>query len=184
MRRSILSFRVAAVAMCVASSTVIAAPVSADPSASDRHAGYLFTLEHLGLHLSRDDAFAQGVAVCLVSSEPGETLSDVVTQIVGIHPTWSRIGAKNFVGAAEERYCPDKLPQGAHGFVCSPDETSAASFETVGLRDGNRPRSARAPQDYEIGGQRVDWLVAPRRDPAGQRHQPGADRTADPPYAI
>jgi hypothetical protein len=154
MRRSIvLGSRVAAVAMCVASSTVIAAPVSADPSASDRHAGYLFTLERLGLHLSRDDAFAQGVAVCLVLNEPGETLSDVVTQVSGMHPTWNRIDAKNFVGAAEERYCPDKLPQGAHGPVCSRDETSAASVETVGLRDGNRgPRSERAPRDYDIAG--------------------------------
>ena len=153
MRHSIFSFRVAAAAMCVASSTVIAAPISAAPSASDRHAGYLFTLERLGLHLSRDDAFAQGVAVCLVSSEPGETLSDVVTQVSGMHPAWNRIDAKNFVGAAEERYCPDKLPRGAHGAVCSPDETSAAAFETVGLRDGSRrPRSERASRDYEIAG--------------------------------
>jgi Protein of unknown function (DUF732) len=153
MRRSILlGSRVAAVAMCVAS-TVIAAPAPADPSASDGHAGYLFTLDRLGLHLSRDDAFAQGVGVCLVSSEPGETLSDVVTQVSWMHPTWNRIDAKNFVGAAEDRYCPDKLARGAHGAVCSPDETSAASFETVGLRDGNRrPRSQSAPRDYEIAG--------------------------------
>jgi hypothetical protein len=154
MRHSIRLSRVAAVvAICVASSTVVAAPAPADPSASDRHAGYLFTLERLGLHLSHDDAFAQGVGVCLVSSEPGETLSDVVTQVSGMHPAWNRIDAKNFVGAAQERYCPDKLTRGAHGPVCSQDETSAASFETVGLRDGNRwPRSERAPRDYEIAG--------------------------------
>jgi len=108
--------------MCVASSAVIAAPVHADPSASDRHAAYLLTLEHFGLHLSRDDAFAQGVAVCLVSDEPGETLTDVVMQVIGMHPTWNLINAQHFVGAAEERYCPDKLPQGAHNPVCSPDD--------------------------------------------------------------
>ena len=89
MRRSILlGSRVAAVAMCVASSAVIAAPAPADPSGSDRHAGYLFTLERFGLHLSHDDAFAQEVAVCLVLNEPGETLGDVMTQIVRMHPTW------------------------------------------------------------------------------------------------
>jgi Protein of unknown function (DUF732) len=200
MRRSILlGSRVAAVAVCVASSAVTAAPAAADPSGSDRHAGYLFTLERFGLHLSHDDAFAQEVAVCLVLNEPGETLGDVMTQIVGMHPTWNRIDAQHLVGVAEERYCPDKLPRGAHQqAVCGPDETSAAFFETVGLRDGNRrPRSERAARDYEIAGERVDWLVEPRRDAAGQghprpaehparlrhTHQPGADRTADPPYA-
>ena len=188
MRHSILlGSRVAAVAICVASSAVIAAPAPADPSASDRHAAYLLTLEHFRLHLSRDDAFAQGVAVCLVLDEPGETLTDVVTQVIGMHPTWNRIDAQHFVGAAEERYCPDKLPRGAHYPVCSRDETSAASFKTVDLRDGNRrPRSERAPRDYEIAGGRADRLVEPRHDPADQparlRHprQPGADRTADP----
>jgi hypothetical protein len=146
MRRSIhLGSCVAAVAMCVASSAVITAPARADPSASDRHAGYLLTLEQFGLHLSRADAFAQGVAVCLVVDEPGETLTDVVTQVIGMHPTWSRIDAQHFVGAAEERYCPDKLPRGAQYPVCSPDETSAVSFETVDLRDGNwLPRSESA----------------------------------------
>jgi len=148
MRRSILlGSRVAAVAMCVVSSAVIAAPVPADPSGSDRHAGYLFTLEHFGLQLSREDAFAQGVAVCLVLNEPGETHSDVVTQVIGMHPRWNRIDAQHFVGAAEEGYCPDKLPRGAHHPVCSPDETSTAAFKTVGLRDGNRgPRSDRRPE--------------------------------------
>src|ERR1700752_316873 len=124
MRRSILlGSRTAAVAMCAASAAVIAAPVRADPSASDRHAGYLFTLEHFKLHLSRDDAFAQGVAVCLVLNEPGETPTDVVTQVIGMHPTWNRIDAQHLVGAAQERYCPDKLPRSAHHPVCGPDET-------------------------------------------------------------
>jgi len=138
MRRSILlGSRVAAGALCVASSAVIAAPVYADPSASDRDAAYLHTLERFGLHLSRDEAFVQGVAVCLVSDEPGQTLTDVATQVMAMHPMWKRIDAQHFVGAAEERYCPDKLPRGAHYPVCSPDETSAASFETI-------PRQSRA----------------------------------------
>lgn len=127
MRRSILAgSRVAAAAMCVASSAVIAAPVHADSSASDRHAGYLLTLERLGLNLSRDDAFAQGVAVCLVLDQPGETLTDVVTQVNRMHPTWNPIDAQHFVNAAQERYCPDKLPLGAHSRVCSPDEQGVA----------------------------------------------------------
>src|ERR1700752_3123541 len=194
MRRSILlGSRVAAVAMCVASSAVIAASVPADPSAFHGHAGYLFTLEHFGLRLSHDDAFAHGVAVCLVLNEPGETLSDVVTQVIGMHPMWNRTDVQHFVGAAEEGYCPDKLPRRAHHPVCSPDETSAAVYKTVGLRDGNRrPRTARAFRDYEIAGERVDRLIDPRHDPGDRRHprtaehparlprQPGADRTADP----
>ena len=72
--------------------------------------------------LAAPHPFAQGVAVCLVSDEPGETLTDVVMQVVGMHPTWNLINAQHFVGAAEERYCPDKLPQGAHNPVCSPDD--------------------------------------------------------------
>jgi len=99
----------------------------------------------------REDAFAQGVAVCLVLDEPGETPTDVATQVIGMHPTWNRIDAQHFVGAAEERYCPDKLPRRAQHPVCSADKTSAASFETVDLRDDNRqPRSEAAPRDYDI----------------------------------
>jgi hypothetical protein len=132
MRRSILlGSRVAAGALCVASSAVIAAPVYADPSASDRDGVYTHTLERFGLHLSHDDGFAQGVAVCLVSDEPGQTLTDVATQVMAMHPMWKRIDAQHFVGAAGERYCPNKLPRGAHYPVCSPDETSAASFVTI-----------------------------------------------------
>ncbi|HUH68277.1 MAG TPA: DUF732 domain-containing protein [Mycobacterium sp.] len=135
----------------MASSVVMAAPVHADPSASDSGAAYRLTLEHFGLQLSRGDAFAQGVAVCLVLDEPGETPTDVATQVIGMHPTWNRIDAQHFVGAAEERYCPDKLPRRAQHPVCSADKTSAASFETVDLRDDNRqPRSEAAPRDYDI----------------------------------
>jgi hypothetical protein len=134
MRRSILvGSRVAAVAMCVASSAAIAASARAAPSASDRHAAYLLTLEHFGLNLGRDDAFAQGVAVCLVSDQPGETHSDVVRQVIRMHPTWNLSDAQHFVGAAEERYCADKLPQGAHSRVCGPDEQG---FTNVTRRSG------------------------------------------------
>jgi Protein of unknown function (DUF732) len=141
MRRSILvGSSAAAVAVCVASSAVIAAPVHADASASDRHAAYLLTLKHFGLNLSHDDAFAQGVAVCLVLDEPGETRTDVVMQVIGMHPTWNLVDAQHFVGPAEERYCPDLLPRGAHSRVCSPDETSAASRETVDLRNHSDSR--------------------------------------------
>jgi hypothetical protein len=143
MRHSIFfGSQVAAVAMCVASSAVIAAPVRAGPSAPDRDTAYRLTLEHFGLHLSRDNAFAQGVGVCLVLDEPGETLTDVVTQVIGMHPTWNRIDAQHFVGAAEDRYCPVKLPGGAHYPVCSPDETLAASFETVDPRQPDADRTA------------------------------------------
>jgi hypothetical protein len=127
MLRSILvGSHMAAIAMCVTSSALIAAPVHADPSASDRGAAYRLALDQFGLNLSREDGFAQGVAVCLVLDEPGETRTDVVTQVIGMHPTWNRIDAQHFVGAAEERYCPDKLPRGAHSSVCSPDEEGAA----------------------------------------------------------
>ncbi len=92
--------------MCVTSSALIAAPVHADPSASDRGAAYRLALEHFGLNLSRGDAFAQGVAVCLVLDEAGETLTDVATQVIGMHPTWNLTDAQHFAGVAEERYCP------------------------------------------------------------------------------
>ena len=139
MRRSIfVGCRMAVIAMCVASSAVIAAPVHADSSASDRHAAYLLTLERFGLNLSRDDAFAQGVAVCLVLDEPGETLTDVVMQVIGMHPAWNPIDAQYFVGAAEERYCPDKLPRGAHSRVCSPDEQGVARVTRTKWPAGER----------------------------------------------
>lgn len=200
MRRSILlGSRVAAGALCVASSAVMAAPVNADPSPSDRNTVYLRTLQLFGLYLSRDDAFAQGVAVCLVSDEPGKTLADVVTQVVAMHPTWTRIDAQHFVGAAEERYCPGKLPGGAQRPVCGPEETPAASFGAVDLRVGNgRPRTDTALRDYDIAGGLVGRPVEPALDPTDQRHaqtveqpallrdprRPSADRTADPVEAM
>lgn len=132
MRRSILlGSRVAAVAICVASSAVMAAPARADPSASDRNAIYLDALERFGLHLSRADALTQGVAACLVMGEPGETLHDVVTQVIGMHPAWNRIDAQHFVGAAEERYCPARLPRRAHFPGRSPDAAPAVSVKSV-----------------------------------------------------
>lgn len=137
MRRSILlGTRMAAAALCVASSTAIVAPVYAAPSTPGKEVAYLRTLERFGLHLSHDDTFAQGVAVCLVSEESGRTRTDVIAQVMGMHPEWNRIDAQHFVGAAEERYCPDKLSPGAHYPVCSPDETSAAPFRTADLREG------------------------------------------------
>lgn len=140
-RYMFLGSRLAAVAVCVASSAVLAAPVRAEPRASDMHVAYLLALEHFGLHLSRGDAFAQGVAVCLVLDQPEETVTDVVAQAMGMHPAWNRIDTQHFVGAAEERYCPGKLPVGGHFSVCSADETSDASFAAT-KRDSARPIEA------------------------------------------
>lgn len=112
MRRSTLAgSSAAAVVMSVASSIAIAAPVHAASLASAGHAAYLHTLEQFGLKLSHDEAFAQGVAVCLVMNEPGATRADVVKQVNGMHPTWNLADAQHFVGAAEKRYCN----------VCSPE---------------------------------------------------------------
>lgn len=200
MRPSIpLCSRVAAVSACVASPAVMAAPAHVDPSASERNAAYLDTLEHCGQHLSRDGTLAQGVAACLVLDEPGETPTDVVTQVIGMHSTWNRIDAEHFVRAAHETYRPNKPPRGARYPVCSANEVLAVSFQTANLRDGNRrPRSERAPRDYEIAGGRADRLAESRHAPASQRHlrtaehlarlrhssQTGVDRTADPVEAL
>jgi Protein of unknown function (DUF732) len=134
-RRSIvISRRVAAVAMCVASSTAIA-PAHADSRALDSGTAYRLTLERFGLTLSSADAFAQGVGVCMVMDEPKQTVSDVATQVMRMHPTWNAADARHFVGAAQKRYCPDTLPLGAHTGVCSPQEPGVVS----GHASGNSP---------------------------------------------
>ncbi|MUL45160.1 DUF732 domain-containing protein [Mycobacterium sp. CBMA293] len=93
--------------MIPAMAIVIAAPVHADDGTQDE--AFLLTLQNYRLHMDKNDAFAQGAAVCVVMNE-GTSLASVGIQLMKMHPDWTLDDAGHFAGAAIQRYCPEQMP--------------------------------------------------------------------------